>query len=73
MCDAARAAIVTTIIATGRQIPVPLENTATQLLEDLWTAGLRYDVQPADWRVTTSLPTDCLDVLILVERRRSTP
>jgi hypothetical protein len=68
MLDHAHAAIVT---VTGRQIPVPLEGSASALLTALWAAGLRFGVQPGDWQATTSLPTACLDALIIVERRRS--
>jgi hypothetical protein len=68
--DEARAAVATVITVTGRLIPVALEESAVELLADLWAAGLRYGVQPSDWQATTSLPTDCLDVLTLVEARR---
>jgi hypothetical protein len=73
LLDETIAAVVTTVTLTGRQVPMQFEGTAAQLLTDLWRAGLRYDVQPEDWRASCSLPTACLDVLTLVERRRSTP
>jgi hypothetical protein len=71
--DEARAAVVTVVTLTGRQVPAAVEEAAVQLLVDVWTAGLTHGVQPQDWQATTSLPTACLDALTLVERRRSTP
>jgi hypothetical protein len=68
--DQARAAIVTTLTVTGRQIPATVEATAARLLADLWAAGLRHGVQPTDWRAVSALPTACVDALVLVEARR---
>jgi tartrate dehydratase beta subunit/fumarate hydratase class I family protein len=66
--DQAHAAIVT-MITTGRQVPVALEDTATVLRADLSKASLRYGVQPGEWQATTGLPTARLDVLVIVEAR----
>jgi hypothetical protein len=67
--DEAHTAILTMVTINGRQMPAVLEETAGDLLADLWAAGLRHGVTPEDWRQTTSLPTACLDALTLVERR----
>jgi hypothetical protein len=64
--DQARAAVATAIIVTGRQVPVPLEESAVALLADLWAAGLRYGVRLSDWQATTSPPTAFLDVRTFV-------
>jgi hypothetical protein len=72
--DQAHAAIVTVITASGRRIPVALEDTAVELLSELWTADLTHGVEPQDWQAACSLPTACLDVQTLVEaRRRNNP
>jgi hypothetical protein len=68
--DQARAAITTILVTTGRQIPARVEPVATLLLVDEWTAGLVHGVQPQDWQAVSSLPTACLDAVVLVEARR---
>jgi hypothetical protein len=48
--DQARAAIITIITVTGRQIPARVEAAAVLLLVDVWTARLTHGVEPADWQ-----------------------
>jgi hypothetical protein len=67
--DHAHAAIVIVVTVSGRQVPVPLVESATQLLTELWQTGLRHGVNPSDWQTAVSLPSACLDVLTLVEGR----
>jgi hypothetical protein len=68
--DDAHTAILTMVTINGRQVPAVLEETAGDLLADLWEAGLRHGVQPGDWRAVAALPTTCIDVLVLAEARR---
>jgi hypothetical protein len=46
--DEARAAVVTTITVSGRQLRAELETAAIGLLADVWAVGLRHGVQPGD-------------------------
>lgn len=77
LLNEARASVATAISITGRQVPYDLQETARELLAEIWGVSDRYWVRPEDWAAVTALPMACLDVLVAVERRprteRTTP
>ncbi|MGH3342573.1 MAG: hypothetical protein ACRDPK_06745 [Carbonactinosporaceae bacterium] len=60
-------------VAKARRVIPPVTpavaERAARLLDAVWCAGLRYDVDPEDWDRVTELAGACIDVM----RRQTSP